>query len=66
LYPTINASINENDTSELFLRAVKLLKLDSRKEKSVQPVLLKTSKPYSPGKLFSEKKIMRGYSLKIK
>lgn len=63
LDPTINASINENDTSELFLRAVKLLKLDSRKEKSVKPVLLKTSKPYSSGKLFSDKRTINGMKI---
>ena len=34
LYSTINASRNENDTSELFLRSVKLLELDYRKEKT--------------------------------
>jgi hypothetical protein len=42
---TINASKTENDTSELFLRTIKLLELDSRKEK-ITPVLGKSEKKF--------------------
>ena len=59
---TINASKTENDTSELFLRTIKLLELDSRKEK-ITPVLGKSEKKFISNKKATNKSTKNGMKI---
>jgi len=60
---TINATRTENDTSELFLRSIKLLELDSRKEKISSQIEKSEKKFTSIHKSTPNKTIKRGMKI---
>ena len=61
--PTIKASKSENDTSELFLRSVKLMQLDSRKNFSTTKDLGSKSLPSSSNGIILDKRTRLGMKI---
>ena len=61
--PTIKASNNENDSSELFLRSVKLMQLDSRKNLSITKDVGSKSIPSSSKGAVSERRTKKGMKI---